>query len=211
MSQNSKPTPLQKLVKDGRFIASAFLLITGSWLDIHNSATIQANWPNRQPIPDSLFLLLPYIGWTQYFSDLANIFSIILLAIYLFPQRWQKLPFALSILGLGYLLRSMLELLNPYGGPLGNIAYYGITKIHQFGQFPSGHTMLVVIIYYLIDRDEAPLLSNLALGSIAVEVASLLLSHGHYSIDIVGGFFVAYFSYHELKKHQSQLTIPEEN
>jgi len=33
-------------------------------------------------------------------------------------------------------------------------------------------------------------------------VVSLVLSRGHYSIDIAGGFFIAYVAYHEVAKRK---------
>lgn len=204
---SAPPSPAASTAK--QLAASLFLLLTGIFLDIHNSGTIQQNFPDRQPIPDLLFLALPYIAWTQYISDLANIFSVVLLGIFIFPRNWRKLPFVFSILGLGYLLRSLMILLNPFGGPLGNVVHYGITTIHQFGQFPSGHTMLVVIIYLLLPQQNKAL-KRLALLGVIVEVIVLLLSHGHYSIDIIGGWLVGYFSYKTLQPHESALTIKKD-
>lgn len=182
------------------FLVAAVIFQTiTSWL-------IQVNFPDRQPIQDTLFSVLPYWPWTQNWSDIANIFSAILLGMYVFPKRVQKLPFIFTVIGLGYLLRGVFIYLNPFGGPLGNIAEYGLTNIHQYGQFPSGHTMITVLIYLMIDRLEEPRLKWLALISILVEVAALLLSHGHYSIDIVGGFLVGYFAYHVLRPVEDKLS-----
>jgi membrane-associated phospholipid phosphatase len=188
------------------FYASAFLLIIGAALDNINGAQIQRLFPGRLPIPDTLFQFLPYWRWTQILTDLANIFSCLLLALYLFPNRWHKLPQVLAVLGLGYTIRSITILLNPFGGPLGNVVHYGLTNIHQYGQFPSGHVFLVTAIYYLIDRRQLPRYKQLALLSVFVELISLLLSRGHYSIDIIGGLLLGYFSFHFLADYQ-ELTL----
>lgn len=195
------------ILKSKIFWASALLLVTGATLDNLNGQQLNRLFPARVPIPDTLFEILPYYQWTQGFSDLANVFSCLLLALYLFPHRWRKLPFALAVLGLGYTLRSILILLNPFGGPLGNFVHYGVTNIHQFGQFPSGHMFLVVAIYFILDQDDVPGLKKLALVSIIVEVLALLLSHGHYSIDIVGGWLVGYLCFHFLSQYHQQLVV----
>lgn len=188
------------------FYASLFLLLTGAVMDIINSEyVIPKLFPNRAPIPDTLFTILPYIPSTQYLTDLANIFSVILLVLYIFPKRWIKLPLALAVLGLGYLLRSVFTLLNPFDGALGNGVHYGLTNVHQYGEFPSGHVFLVVAIYFLIQAD-APTLKKLALLSVIVEIITLLLSHGHYSVDIIGGWLIGYFAYHSLSGYKG-LTI----
>lgn len=179
------------------------------FLDTHNSGLIQQLFPFRVPIPDTLFDLLPYWPRLQFLSDFAQITSVLALALYLFPRRWRELPFALSVLGLSYLARSILILMNPFGGPLGTIVHYGMTTIHQFGEFPSGHTILVTCIFFLIEKSRAPQLYWIALGSLWLEVLSLLLSHGHYTVDVVGGFLVAYFCYTKLAPVKGQLLLPK--
>lgn len=195
----ARPGPWRALFTQRTFYACLALLVIGAVMDFVNGQQIQILFPNRVPIPDTLFMVLPYLPWTQYLTDLANIFSCLLLALYIFPARPWRLPLSLAVLGLGYLIRSVAILLNPFGGALGNMAYYGLTKIHQYGEFPSGHVFLVAAIYLLIDKREAPLLRRLALLSLIVECATLLLSHGHYSVDIIGGLLIGYFSYHVLK------------
>lgn len=199
MKQSTEAVPAWKVVFRSKiFYASAFLLITAAALDNINGAQINRLFPDRQPIPDTMFQILPYVGWTQGLTDIANIFSCLLLALYLFPNRYRKLPRVLAVLGLGYVIRSSVILLNPFGGALGTNAHYGLTTIHQYGEFPSGHVFLVAAIYCLIETEEAPGLKRLALLSVFVEIISLLLSRGHYSIDIVGGLLLAYFAYHFL-------------
>lgn len=193
------------IFRSHRWLITATFMVAAVVFQGVTSWLIQVNFPDRQPIYDTLFDVLPYWPWTQYWSDIANIFSAILLGVYVFPKHVQRLPFMFTVIGLGYLLRGILIYLNPFGGPLGNIAEYGLTNIHQYGQFPSGHTMITVLIYFLIDGKETPTLKWLALGSIIVEVAALWLSHGHYSIDIVGGFLVGYFSYHVLKPIEQRI------
>lgn len=188
------------------FYAALFLLISGAAMDIITSQyLIPKLFPNRVPIADTLFNILPYAPWTQYLTDLANVFSVALLLFYLFPRRWGKLPLVLAILGLGYLMRSIFTMLNPFGGPLGNIVHYGLTTVHQYGEFPSGHVFLVTATYFLIQND-TPVLKKLALLSVTIEVISLLLSHGHYSVDIIGGWLIGYFTYHVLYSYK-ELTV----
>lgn len=194
------------ILKNRVFYAALLLLIVGATTDIVTGQFIIPKlFPNRVPIPDTLFNNLPYLPWTQYLTDLANIISLILLLIYLFPRRWGKLPQVLAVLGLGYLLRSVFTLLNPFGGALGNVVHYGLSTVHEYGEFPSGHVFLVAAIYFLIQAD-APILKKLALLSVVVEVISLLLSHGHYSVDIIGGWLIGYFTYHVLSGYK-ELTI----
>lgn len=179
-----------------------------------SSRLIQFYVPDR-PIPqDLLFAITPYIGWTQFLSDPANILSVTLLAIYVFSGRIKLLPVVLASFAVAELLRSGIILLNPLGSPLGPDMRYGIANfvpVVQLGQFPSGHIMLVVLCYLLIDRRSAPSLKGLALFSVFLEIVALIFSRGHYGIDIIGGYFIAYLAFNEVKKRESKLLLELED
>lgn len=193
------------MLKNRQLWLSLTLLLLASGLNFVVSALIQLYFPDRQPIPDTLFIVTPYVDWTQYLTDLANIFSFVLVGFYVARGHREELPFILAVFGTAYLMRAFIILLNPFGGPLGNIVTYGLTTIHQHGQFPSGHTLMVVVSYLVVNAKKAPLIKRLLLGSVIVEMVSLILSRGHYGIDVLGGFFVAYVAYNELIKSDRSL------
>jgi membrane-associated phospholipid phosphatase len=105
------------------------------------------------------------------------------------------------------LLRGILIILTPLGSVLGNDIEFGITSIKQYGAFPSGHVALAILIYFLIDAKESSKIKSAALVLAIFEIICQILARGHYSIDIVGGFFIAYFTYNELSKFENQLTL----
>ena len=189
--------------------AMAFWAVASA-MNALGSNFIQANFPDRLPVPDLLFQVLPYVPATQYLTDIANIVSIFLLIAYLSEKgtsRLRELPFAITAFSFAYMLRGFLIILTPLGGPLGNVVNYGITTIHQHGQFPSGHTLVVAMAYMLVNEEEAPALKKWMLAMVVVEVVSLLLSHGHYSIDIAGGLLLSYFCYHETIRYEERLIV----
>jgi len=188
------------------YLATAFLLLT-VYLNFLGSFIIYKYFPNRVTVDDLLFRLTPYISWTQYTSDIANIFSVLILTIYIFSGRAKRIVYVITTFGFMELMRAIIIILTPLGGPLGNGAHYGISGIHQYGQFPSGHTALVFLAYFLVQKTEAPKMKILLLISIIVEIVSLILSHGHYSIDIVGGILVAYVAYNVVIKYKAKLLI----
>jgi membrane-associated phospholipid phosphatase len=188
-----------------RLLFSLLFMCGGLAFSSYMSRLIGVYFPDRQPIFDTLFSWLPYWSWLQYWTDIAFLFSIALLAWAFIPEHMKRLPFIFTVIGLAYFIRGFFVFMNPFGGPLGNIAEYGLTTVHQFGQFPSGHTLFVVLVYLLLDARDTPHLKQWALVSVVVEIVSLLLSHGHYSIDIAGGFLVAYFAYHVLKPIEYRL------
>lgn len=98
-------------------------------------------------------------------------------------------------------------MLTPLGSSMGNEMQYGLTNIHQYGCFPSGHTIMVVLAYMIIQGEENRTLKALALSSVIVEITSLVLSRGHYSIDIAGGLLVSYFAYYYLLPLQKKLAL----
>lgn len=193
--------------KSWKFYFALVLLIVATILSFCSSAFIRQYFPDRQPIPDLLFNILPYYPWLQDLSDIANIFSITTVAYYFFWGRSRQLPYALMIFAVAVLLRDIIVVLNPFGGPLGNYVHYGLTTIHQNGQFTSGHTAIVMLAYFLVDKKESPILKTALLVSIVVEIIALLLSHGHYTIDIIGGFLLSYVVFYEMQKYKKYWVI----
>ena len=181
----------------GLIAAGTVFVTVAAALDFLSSQYIAITFPNRVPVDDLLFRLTPYLSWTQYLSDAAAIIGPILLGWYIFNGREKYLPRALFSIGLGYLMRASMIILTPLGGPLGNGALYGFIPLVQNGQIPSGHTMLAMLCYLFVDRREAPRIKALLLLSVGVEILSLILSRGHYGIDIAVGLLVAYVAYHE--------------
>ncbi len=79
-----------------------------------------------------------------------------------------------------------------------------LLNIYQHGMFPSGHTYLTAVIFFLIDRTRTPRLKT-ATGVLCIaEMILLLLSHAHYSIDLVGGLMVAYLVNHWMGRYKDR-------
>ncbi|MBD3280089.1 hypothetical protein GF389_01010 [Candidatus Dojkabacteria bacterium] len=95
--------------------------------------------------------------------------------------------------GLLYFFRAFVMILNPLEElhqtngshiPVISEMFYG-------GMFFSGHTAFVFLAYYL-EKDKG-LLKNLMLANALTVVLCLILGNSHYSIDILGGYLVAFF------------------
>lgn len=197
----------KQFYKSFSFWLSVFAIIFATAVNFYNSEIIQAFFPSRTPIIDTLFLITPQIMWMQYLTDIAVLLAPILLLVYIFNKDYNHLPFYLMVFALAYLFRGILILLNPIGGYFGNMASYGLTGIMQHGMFPSGHTILVFVAYYL-SKNLVPKIGRIIfLVCCYVEVIALVLSRGHYGIDIVGGVLVSYFVYNELVKHKKTFKL----
>lgn len=194
-----------KLSYKTKIALSILILIVAAGLNFIASEFIQTTFPNRLPASDLLFVVLPYISWTQYVSSFAAILSPLTLLIYYIVVKNKQFHWAILSFASVYALRAFLIILTPLGGPNGNMAKYGIATIMQHGEFPSGHTALVITAVMLItaktktDKIFKTILIILAIA----EIAALLLSHGHYSVDIVGGYLITYLVINEINKYRT--------
>lgn len=191
------------MVQKYKFYWTLLALIFTSSLNAVSNFIIFKYFPDRLKVDDLLFRLTPYISWTQYLTDIANIFSVLLLIIYVIKGHVKKLPYYFTTFALMELMRAVFVVLTPLGTPLVNGPHYGLTTIHQHGEFPSGHTALVVLCFLLVNKKDSSVIKTLLLISVIVEIVSLVLSRGHYSIDIVGGILIAFVSFTIMKKYEN--------
>ena len=186
-------------------VASVALLLVSGVAARATSALIDIWFPDRPTPPDLLFDLLPYVEWTQYLTDIALLVALALLVYHALTGRRQDIPMMVALFGIMELLRAFITVLTPLAGPLGNGAYYGLIHMTQNGEFPSGHAASVMLCYLLVDGKQSPRIKAAMVVLLVVECMSLLLSHGHYSIDIIGGLWLSYFVYHALRKPVERL------
>jgi len=182
------------------FAVALGLLAAAFFLARFTSAFIAAQFPDRPTPRDLLFEILPLVEWTQYLTDLALFAEVGLIFWYLSRGRWRLFPQMAAMFSIMHLLRAVITILTPLAGPLGNGAYYGLIHVTQNGEFPSGHVGGALILYLFVEASEEPRLKALMLTLAVVECVSLLLSRGHYSIDIVGGLMLAYIVHREFTK-----------
>lgn len=194
---------LKMVFTDKKFYLAGLLVIFAAWFNFFISNLIQLWFPYRLPADDLIFDILPYVGWTQYLTDIAVVLSALVLLIYIIKHDLKNIPFYLAVLGCAYLLRAFIIPLTPLGSTFGNMATYGLTTIQQHGMFPSGHTALAAVSYLVVDRKVNYNSKIVLFILLLVQIASLLLSRGHYSIDIVGGVLISYFAYNELVKYKA--------
>ncbi len=162
-------------------------------------------YPERPIVPDLFFDFVPQLLWLEYISEPLILGSILVFFIYIFSFDRKNIPFYFTSLGSVYFIRAFLMILTPLGRPTGNGVPYGLFKfigIIQHGMFPSGHVALSFFIYLIILRDTHKGLKNAAGILCILQIAVLVLSRGHYSIDIAGGLLISWtvWSVHLLKK-----------
>jgi membrane-associated phospholipid phosphatase len=171
-------------------LASLAALIGASLFSFALSGLIQRLYPDRPIVPDLLFTLLPDLPVLAYVTDPIMIATIVLLFWYIFRHDRRYLAWHLCTVAVAYAVRAVLMILTPLGRPTGNLDSYGVSTVinlKQHGMFPSGHTMLAAAIFLMVDgrRNRG---FKWATGLLCLaEMITLILSRGHYSIDVAGG------------------------
>jgi membrane-associated phospholipid phosphatase len=169
---------------------SGVLAGVSSWL-------IQALYPDRPRPPDLLFDLFPYWPWMQWGVEALYVTGIILLAVYAFRGRVDQIPEIITLFGLMEIFRAVIIILTPLATPMDEAARLGLPLVRNWGEFPSGHAATVLLFYLIVDRDDAPRLKTTMGVIVVAECITLIISHSHYTIDVIGGLLLAYFIYWE--------------
>lgn len=154
------------------------------------NALIVSRFPDAVRPDDLLFELLPYVGparWLTVVALFAGIGAFLWVTIRPAPST---LPVVGAAVALLYLLRAMMMVLTPLAPAQGD-GYFVFPQV-QYGMFPSGHTALLTLLALLVPAEQRRH-RRFQWSMVAVMIAGLLLAHGHYSIDVVGGLLLAHF------------------
>ncbi len=174
------------------------------------SELIQRLYPDRPIVPDLLFTLLPDIPFLAYVTEPIMLGVVILILWYAFNRDRIHLPFYFFSVGLNYFLRGALMILTPLGRPTGNLDSYGVgiwINLKQHGMWPSGHVSLVSAIYFFIDGRKHPEF-KWAAGLLGLaEMITLILSRGHYSIEVVGAVMLGYIAVRLMMPYKERFRI----
>ncbi len=163
------------------FAAAAANFITGSW--------IQSYLPNEIVSPDLLLLHLPYVSEFHTIAELSLMTGLLLLllALVISKRHLNSLPYFILNLATVYAARALLITITPLAqtSPIKEQPnFYGVTFS---GMYPSGHIALSTIIFLLIRKYGSNVFATKVSGALVViQAISLIFSHSHYGIDIVG-------------------------
>ena len=155
------------------------------------SRLIAASFPDRPWAPDLLHNLLPHIPAASYLTLGALGAALALFALYCARHGRDRMPEFLALVAVMYLLRAGISVLTP----LAVARTDAVLSFPLFGNvlFPSGHTALAYLLTRLTDRERAPGLRAAQTVLLGVIMVTMLLSRGHYSIDLAGGLLLGYF------------------
>ncbi len=157
-------------------------------------------YPDRPQVPDIFFDTFPLWMWTQYLSDPLLINSYIIF-IFALRNEFSKPFIHLILLSMAHIhyMRAAFIGMTPLGRYPDNLTTYGIFDVQQHGMFSSGHIAAAFLLFLLVPAEKMKLRATL-FTFFLLQVLVLLLSRGHYGIDIAGGCMVAYIGFQMAKQ-----------
>lgn len=172
----------------GLFLLSYFLYTNLGWVADQRSLPTGSDWLlKRLPVVN----VLPMLSWGWLILHLYAGGA----AIAYYPRR---IPFLLFMLSLFILIRTLFIFLSPIGAPAGmmdmsklDFLFSRIMGTYTFNnEFVfSGHTSFPFLFFLFFETFWLKLL--LLTGSLTMGVC-VLLSHNHYTVDVLGAYFVSY-------------------
>ncbi len=145
-------------------------------------------------LPDFLHSLFPPIN-VIFLATFGFLAVQLIFWLYFILWRPDRLPYALRVYAVFLIFRSVFIFATNFGAPaariddipLLNFLFSGLYFTKDL--FPSGHTALP-FLGYLIIKDK--FLKYFMLFWSIVMGASVIMLHVHYTIDVLGAFFVSY-------------------
>ena len=192
-----------KKIANNTYYATA-LMVVGIISNPIASRFIHLFFPERLPAHDLFFSLTPTVLWTQYISDpllLTSLVAFLIMILRRYKRGHQEIIrqviFSIAIV---LCLRAMMEILTPLQRMETFNQPYGVFQVIQHGLFPSGHTAIAFLLYLYAQKLKPKKRWLLFFYfQLIAQIVVLLLSRGHYSIDIAGGLMIAYIAFRKTK------------
>lgn len=186
---------LKALLKNYKFYIGIGLLIGGIQLNFLSQTYLHNYMQEGKTLPvlsDLILDNLPY--WDiDYIYDIFSLVSVFVFGIYVIHKReYKKVPYFLLLCGIFHLVRGVFIVLTPFGNPPmfdGTQGMFNGFSKYELGVYPSGHTG-IAYMYFILAKDKY--YRAVLLFSVLMIIASLFLSRGHYSIDVLSGIFFAF-------------------
>lgn len=172
------------------FVSVALLAVAIS-ATLLSDVIILSGFPGRPRPHDLLFELLPYVNWVRYLTLIALVIGFALFLYYAIRHEPTRIPEFVAVYAVFYLLRAALAVLTPLASAQGDGPF--VFPMQQYGMFPSGHAGVALVTTLLTSAERALWLHRIEGMLTAVICVSLVLAHGHYSIDIAGGMLLGFF------------------
>ncbi len=186
-------------------LKSILLFISCIVISVLGNIFIANQFPSKAVPDDLLFNIVEHSILLEYISDIF-VYAGILLFIPVFRKYSDRQKYNLfNQISIFFILRAIFMIFTPLGRPTGvDFPGHGIFRelTVQLGMFPSGHIGLQALIYLLIPSIEFKTLKKFALIILILSAILMVVSLGHYSIDVFGGILLAYFVVHRFRSRE---------
>jgi len=143
-------------------------------------------------LSDMILDNLPVVDLSLIYDFFSLIILIIFMIYIIHKREHNRLPYFLILWGIFYIMRGIFIVLTPFGNPPefdgSNPLFNGFSKF-ELGVYPSGHVGNAFLLLLMVNDKVYKWMLAFCLVVITV---SLFISHSHYSIDILSGFFFVY-------------------
>lgn len=184
-----------QFIKQMLWVSLFWLISLG--IILHNINLLRTTFTDAVRPHDLILDFVPEMPQFLILGEIVGTAGTLIIITVMWQWRFEKLPMLLFLLGAMYLFRSFVILLTPLAQiqpPSENFTEaHWIAQNFYHGMFFSGHAASAFIQAFYIKGHS---LRDAALGLACVQVVVILFSHSHYTIDVVGGIFVAYFFTH---------------
>jgi len=183
------------LLKSPHFYIGLLAIVSGAVLNFASQTYLHNYMSEGKTLPmlsDMILDNLPVID----LSLVYDIFCLVIFAItgiYIIHRNDHKrLPYIMLLCGIFFIVRGIFIVLTPFGNPPqfqgSDPLFNGFSKF-ELGVYPSGHVGNSFLLMLLVNDKVYKYILGMC---VVIIVFALFLSHGHYSIDILSGFFFAY-------------------
>jgi membrane-associated phospholipid phosphatase len=187
--------PVIPVIRSKYLYLGLLAIITGAALNFASQTYLHNYMDKGKTLPmlsDLILDNLPLIDLSLIY-DIVCLVIIVVVAVYIVHRKdYNRLPYILLLCGIFYIIRGIFIVLTPFGNPpdfLGSDPLFNGWSKYELGVYPSGHVGNSFLMLLLVNDK----IYKYIMGScLVVVIFALFLSHGHYSIDILSGFFFAY-------------------
>lgn len=183
------------VLKSKYFYIGLLSLAAGAALNFASQTYLHNYMSEGKTLPmlsDLILDNLPVIDVSLIY-DLFCLVIFVIVAIYIVHKNdYNRFPYMLLLCGIFFIIRGIFIVLTPFGNPPefnGSDPFFNGFSKFELGVYPSGHVGNSFLLLLLVNDK---IYKYILAFCLAIIVLSLFLAHGHYSIDILSGFFFAY-------------------